>query len=1215
MESTTTAPRITDKAIIDYFKTRNGLTVKADRIARLIPSWNKLHPNNQLPNTTEGATALRYILTDEYQQDQQSILANVSPVKSKLTKQQQDILNKQAEEEAQRLIIQQQQTDLTNRLNQLIQSPIDDVLRLTFDDINNLFNYSIGDFVAELLDLNPGVDAPNGRIIILSFYSPNDPNKREQIFLLTRQGVANLRQFIRGDTQYSQDSNAQVMEIFQRFNEGYSLTIENTKILKRVQKVAKEGEYFKHLHTTNIDLSKCAIYNEVQHQNILEEGIETYSYDLLVNRGCLYFALYTHLSMAEDVPYNVTNLNSAFANVTRTSLKLSTVEMVANELEICIKLRYNDGLKNRTVEIGRKGRITDRPRYDVNMGLLGDHYFLDYPINYTMYSIVNYHQLVGVKDFENVFAMCNKKPKRDNTGKRYITTYDLVLALLELKDTHLVDMPNIIEPVNSNGEDRQAEALQLTQADLETAVAKLTSHVLPHHHGHPYDYNADLEQRKQNLNKRMEKDKILGDDCVYVACDLETQTDPVTFKIKPINSNYKLPGQKAKCFIGYDCVLQLLKSLPNNAVLYFHNTKFDITHFQEHFTRVESYVENGGRFIFEKASFYKKNFIIIDTMNYLGGSLKSLAEDFKLPIGKELINYQLYNQVDKRVLDCGVWYRSVDEDHTAYYNNDPQFLANIDKWGLRNKKGQYDAMAYLSNYSKLDVEILEQIFDILVKSLIDSVGVDIRFGEANGYKLYPTISSVCREVSKKYNCMDGVVSNIGIIREFIDGALVGGRTMLQNNGYVNRGSGWLKECILDEKPQVCIDANSLYPSAMVRLGKYAIGKPSILRDLETVGDNYYVVKIRVLKIGKKVDYPILSKIVRELKIDELDPDNKKKKIMNNRHFTNHFDVGEEIIVDKYTLEDAVTFQQLEYDVCFGLVWMDGFNTEIRGLVEMLYEKRLFYKSVGNTALQTSYKLILNSLYGWLAEKPHSSKLNIIKEDDVMRYVLSHSKRVSVASRIGGSSNYLVKSADDITKHENYNHLAVGILSYSKRIMNKVFDVAFDNNIVVNYTDTDSLFLRGEDLDKLEQFYEAKYACKLYDNKLLGLFKIDMDGITYQEDGKLKSGKDCGKLVSVVGGAGRYLGKKTYLLEVQATTVDGRVINGSIISCKGITDTSLNYYCVQNGITLTEAFERMRLGEYLNIDLIEGGGKYRVSYVNTQSFQNKNFSRTIGGFDL
>lgn len=1198
-------PKITDAVLIEFFKTRNNVETNANRLVRIIPKYNKIF-NRNIPVSNEGTAELRAILTADFLQSLDPVIQpkEKPKKKEKLTKQQKEIIEKQRLEEEKLRIeawnkqqLQKIQDNLMTNFKQIIKAEEDVADNYTFEEITELYQYSIRDFIDLLLDFNPHTEAPNDRLIILSVYAP-DSITPDHIFLLTRIGAFNLYEFLRGNNQYSKDSNEKMEMLFNNFNEGYTFKLENRKRIRRLQGLRKEGEFFNYLHKTNMDLTNCGIFNNSQYQLILDEGIDTYRYDILTNKGCLYYALLMNIERDEYAPYIVEDLQVIFTDIHRTSLKLSSVDYVAKQLKICIHLRYNDGFKNRVVEIN-----TDE-KYILKLGLLADHYFLDYNTNHTLYSVVNYFDVCNVKDYYNIYRTHTKGGyARDNTGKKYISSYEVVELFLKNKDVFLENLPNVIEKYTSEN-DKQTKSILIKEEELKIALTKIGEDQI-------YYYEEDMENRLLTLEKRISKDPGLCNEWVEVSCDLETITDNTTNKIIAISSHYKLPNEKAKGFIGLDCIVKLLNILPNNCILYFHNTKFDISHFHNVFTDVLEYVENEGRFIFQKAKYYKKTFYIIDTTNYLSGSLKTLAEDFKLKCGKELINYEMYNELSSKDLSCGKWYRNINDDFKNNYNNDNVFLENITKWNLTriSNKEEYDALGYLYQYGLVDVDILQQLYNIITKSILDNFDINMKFGIENGCKLYPTISSVAREFSKRSGCLEGVCSNQGVIREFIDGCLVGGKTMLRNN----------EKVICNSLSQSIIDYTSLYPSAMYRMGKYPVGKPSLIKNIENMGNNYYVVKIRIGKNGikRKLNYPVISKITKRYMMDI---DGKMKNI-NTRSFTNDFKFGEEIIVDKYTLEDVVEFQGLDYEILYGLGWLDGYNHTIKEVVEMCFNKRIELKKAGNNAGQTAYKLILNSLYGFTAEKPHLTKINIVKEADVMKYILSHSKQVCCATKIGGGDKYLVKSGEDINKHFNYNHIATSILSFSKRLMNEVFIVAEDNNINIEYTDTDSLFLNTQDLQKLDDKFTEKYKTPLINNAgVLNTFKVDMnDFVVRHGDNYIKTNcKEQGiSSEDLIGGEGIYLSKKTYLIEVKNKKDSN--FTGYIFSSKGITDTSLFYYCNkrQNELRMNYGLKDLYIdlsnNEYVEIDLCEGGSKYRVEYRNTASFQKRNFTRRIGGF--
>lgn len=98
------------------------------------------------------------------------------------------------------------------------------------------------------------------------------------------------------------------------------------------------------------------------------------------------------------------------------------------------------------------------------------------------------------------------------------------------------------------------------------------------------------------------------------------------------------------------------------------------------------------------------------------------------------------------------------------------------------------------------------------------------------------------------------------------------------------------------------DAVSLYPSAMFTIPGFALGKCKLWNskiDLKKV--DYYILKIKVTKIRKKLAFPILCH--------------------NSNNKCNYDNAENQIYyVDKIKLEDAIKFQKIEYEIIEGIYY-------------------------------------------------------------------------------------------------------------------------------------------------------------------------------------------------------------------------------------------------------------------------------------------------------
>ena len=111
-------------------------------------------------------------------------------------------------------------------------------------------------------------------------------------------------------------------------------------------------------------------------------------------------------------------------------------------------------------------------------------------------------------------------------------------------------------------------------------------------------------------------------------------------------------------------------------------------------------------------------------------------------------------------------------------------------------------------------------------------------------------------------------------------------------------------------------------------------------------------KVRITKVGKERPFPVLSYVDKKTK---------------TKNWSNDL-VGKIVFLDKTGLEDASTFQDVEFEVLDGYFFNEGLNTKIKEQIKVIFDKRLEAKAAGNDGLQQAYKLLMNSSYGKLIEK-------------------------------------------------------------------------------------------------------------------------------------------------------------------------------------------------------------------------------------------------------
>jgi hypothetical protein len=405
----------------------------------------------------------------------------------------------------------------------------------------------------------------------------------------------------------------------------------------------------------------------------------------------------------------------------------------------------------------------------------------------------------------------------------------------------------------------------------------------------------------------------------------------------------------------------------------------------------------------------------------------------------------------------------------------------------------------------------------------------------------------------KNGAYDGVCEIKGNLREFISRAIYGGRVNVFEP----------EKCkVLEPEGGISdFDGVSLYPSAMERLCKEAglpIGKAKIIND-DYLTKDYFVIKIRITKINKKQKNPFIA-----LRGDD------------NIKYINNITSSTIVYVDKYTLEDYIKFHNIEYEFIQGIYWDEHYNDKLGSLITELFESRRAYKNKmknekkengdetklyqGLDALQNMIKLIMNSCYGKTMIRKTNEEIKYINKNNYNRETKIYTENNELLN------NYIYNNFNKIISYKemndkqvelkqtkmddsfNFGHVGCSILSYSKRIMNEVMDIASENLINIYYQDTDSMHMNFNDINKLASFYKIQYNKELIGEDL-GQFHTDF---------KLK-----GSTGEIVSKKSIFLGKKSYIDVLEGKNKDGEIINGFHYRMKGVTANSIKYEVEKN----------------------------------------------------
>ncbi len=346
-------------------------------------------------------------------------------------------------------------------------------------------------------------------------------------------------------------------------------------------------------------------------------------------------------------------------------------------------------------------------------------------------------------------------------------------------------------------------------------------------------------------------------------------------------------------FLGEKCGLKLLAHLHDRygdngdtiVKMIAHNCGYDFrTGIFKHLIKVKT-IEKGKSLMCGEGRFYNftKDFVDLrftDSFAIIPVGLKKFKDMFNLPVKKEILPYSLYTtkNIKKQFIEVNTCLAQVKpKDHKEY-------LKNCKNWNCiltENGKEYIDILTYSSKYCEMDCITLGEGYEKFRKIIFEIT-------KENPLDIddFISLASIADTYLKKEGCYDECYELGGIVRCFIQRCLVGGRTMLNNNKkYTSiRDKNSYQKLNKHRKnlknknyrttygKVADYDAVSLYPSAMTRLNGYLKGKPKVIeeKNRNTIinkdniedwikADGYYI-KAKVIKVGIKRDFPLLSYI-------------------------------------------------------------------------------------------------------------------------------------------------------------------------------------------------------------------------------------------------------------------------------------------------------------------------------------------------------------------
>lgn len=635
-----------------------------------------------------------------------------------------------------------------------------------------------------------------------------------------------------------------------------------------------------------------------------------------------------------------------------------------------------------------------------------------------------------------------------------------------------------------------------------------------------------------------------------------------------------------KVIVKGDAGKQMIKHIANtyghfkNINLIAHNCGYDMRVGLYPYIYNLELIENGHSLIVGSGNIYgskgngKIPVKLKCSYRMIGQPLGKFGKVFDIPQEKEYMPYELYTT--KNIKKRWIWYEKNDkypnEDYCMRYVKEADretFINNCNKWGLYStygkNKNKIDILRYSARYCEMDCIVLQKGYE-LFREQIKTISKQVI--KKDYYEKYDcpnlcvdiynqyTISSVANELMLLGGCYEGTYRIAGVLREFIQKCVVGGRVMCCDNKKVKVVGGVSYNKYTQKKEYIQdFDGVSLYPSSLVRIPGFIKGLPKILPSFEDLStrdemmtrlneisnNSHYFLEINITRVGIKRQFPLMScydGLTREWTNDVLyKPDG----------------TPWSMYVDKTMLEDWIKFHDIDFKVVRGYYFTDGYNPAINETMKFLFEERLRAKKEGNS-IQSTLKLCLNSGYGKTLEKAHEEKIKYLEERHREKYIHRNYNFIKDLTPTA-DGRWKLREWNTIDKHFNQVHQGVSVLSMSKRIMNEVMCLAEDKGYGMFYTDTDSIHMFSECVNLLADDWGKMYGGKdgrpdKLIGEYLGQFHNDFDlkgadGKTIQSIKFIALGKKC--YLDILEGVSKDTGEKIYGFHIRMKGVSGNAV--------------------------------------------------------------------------
>ncbi|CAL5975618.1 DNA_polymerase [Hexamita inflata] len=855
-----------------------------------------------------------------------------------------------------------------------------------------------------------------------------------------------------------------------------------------------KGAYFNFINKIpQIDLSRYQIGNN------LEQHLE-----LSRKAQCFIYAL----QMSGQ--YSNQELQAILVQV-QSNLQLFSLTQIKNIKHIgpiCIHIYEDKSKQVRIYDV--KGDISDQRQQQkeaVHICLYKEHYFIfDTDVQVSNFWLNNFEKYKTYQKFLDNTNICQVRQTQTNICITQNKSKNDSLTVIKMM--HELNMFEEIKDYNEFNYKENSKQV-ISAPDNAEDYCQETKEFKERENNFDKILYADTEAFTIDSQGEYIKHKCYM--CVWADGDIVKSSRDVNGLVRYIHKCYENERHVTK-----------QNNLPDKQVLvYMHNLSYDCQFILKEQYQIDDMIQNNGKVLQFSFSIYnqlglKIQFVFRDSYIMISSKLSKLPEMFlskeeQSVIQKEVMCYNYYTE-ERYLNNIG------DIEEASKYidgHSKQEFISVLKKSDCMLDDKHFDMQKYALYYCKQDVIVLQKCVQKFAQLLKDNMDMNL-------YN-YISISSLALSYQLKKQCFDKSCKVNGLLRQFLQQFVIGGRCMTLNN----------QKQILLFKKLLDFDAVSLYPSAQYRT-YYPAGK---LYTLSQEMIQHYNVKENLFDITEAKNSKDQNTLYLEVKLFKGDDFIYRgfplvsQKIEGVRQFTNDISEENRYFLDTIGLQEAVLRQNYKYEIISG-VYAKERDYTIQEVIKYMFEERVKCKKAKNP-LQQIYKLMLNSSYGKTIEGDRNETVQIFEETQLEELFKKYDQINSIQQY---GTKFCVKLEKECCEQTGYHHIGIQILSMSKRIMNEVMTLAEDLDLNIYYQDTDSMQILQDELKILSENFQEKYQRELIGEKM-GQFHSDFSS----DKGKVLYGED-----------GIYISKKVYCVKLCVQNEDENICYDYHIRMKGVT---------------------------------------------------------------